>query len=105
MPLIGQFIANFTSSVRCLYVCADGFYSNSHYHSSQRCAGLCAQPTFELIKGLPPWSYAIVEPSVEPRLPGPVGHYCGEGTITPQPCPVGTYQPLPGARMLASCIR
>jgi hypothetical protein len=76
MPLIGQFSANFSSAVRCLYTCAEGFYSNSHYHSTQTCAGLC-----------------------------PIGHYCGEATTTPLRCPVGTYQPLAGARTLDSCIR
>ena len=34
----------------------------------------------------------------------PIGHYCPEGTASPVPCPVGTYQPNTGMGQQLDCL-
>lgn len=59
----------------CLYPCPAGVVGNSSSLSTPRCGGDC-----------------------------PRGFFCGERTVMPSACPLGTRQPALGARALDSCI-
>ena len=74
-PLLGDIYDPFWGHP-CLSLCGAGFYANSPEHTSLSCAGSC-----------------------------PEGHYCGAGTVAPNPCPTGTIQPEQGVRRVGGCIR
>jgi hypothetical protein len=75
MPPTGTFFLDFNSSVACARNCSAGFYATLRNHTTKTCGDREC-----------------------------VGHYCPEATVTPIPCPSGTYQPERGARTQGSCI-
>ena len=60
----------------CFFVCARGYYGKSTKETKATCTGSC-----------------------------PRGHYCDEGTVTPEPCPLGTHAPTEGASSRTACIQ
>ena len=60
----------------CFFVCARGYYGESTTETKATCTGSC-----------------------------PRGHYCDEGTVTPEPCPLGTHAPTEGASSRMACIQ
>ena len=60
----------------CFFVCARGYYGESTTETKATCTGSC-----------------------------PPGHYCDEGTVTPEPCPLGTHAPTEGASSRMACIQ
>ena len=57
------------------YACPAGYVGSAAFLTNASCSGQC-----------------------------PTGHFCKEGTATPQPCPSGTFMPARGAASGASCI-
>ena len=57
------------------YPCSAGYVGSAAFLTNASCSGQC-----------------------------PTGHFCAEGTSTPQPCPSGTFMPARGAASGKSCI-
>jgi hypothetical protein len=79
MPLTGAFEIEGDVDLAtdlCPFSCAAGFYGTQLWHTGPECDGLC-----------------------------PAGFSCGARTVVPTACPIGTFQPLPGARTASACLR
>lgn len=60
-------------------------------------------PLYLLFNDILITTYFLISAAVESCKTCPAGYYCPSGTDTPQPCPMGTFNPYVGQNELTDC--